>query len=405
MINNSKSYLGPMLWFTGVVEDIDDPKELGRVKVRCYGYHSADVNDIPTAELPWAICISPITSAAMSGIGEGTTGLLQGSWVVGFWRDGETAQDPVILGSIPSVSFKRKLKYGEGFVDPDGEQPRQDGIADIPAMATTSFEDSQFFIKKKNLRQTAVEKAAAPDMSMISGETTTERGTWDCNDPETDIAPLYPANHVKEYESGHIVEFDDTKDKERISTMHKSGTYHEINATGDNTVVVTGNNYDVVFKDNNIYVKGNCHLTVDKDLHTLVKGNYHLEVEKNYTVNVKGSHHEKIGKNYFTDVGQEMFTNVTEDRTLQVGKNELREIELDTKSVVKGTSRTIIRKKQITKVKETSTYLTKGNVRHASTASQMSLESKGNMRINTKSNMSGKASGTITMDGTAIYLN
>ena len=32
------------LWFTGVVEDRDDPDKLGRVRVRCVGYHTDDVN-------------------------------------------------------------------------------------------------------------------------------------------------------------------------------------------------------------------------------------------------------------------------------------------------------------------------------------------------------------------------
>ena len=41
------------IWFTGVVEDRDDPDKLGRVRVRCVGYHTEDTNKIPTADLPW----------------------------------------------------------------------------------------------------------------------------------------------------------------------------------------------------------------------------------------------------------------------------------------------------------------------------------------------------------------
>ena len=36
------------IWFTGVVEDRDDPDKLGRVRVRCVGYHTDDVTKIPT---------------------------------------------------------------------------------------------------------------------------------------------------------------------------------------------------------------------------------------------------------------------------------------------------------------------------------------------------------------------
>ena len=62
-------------WFTGVVEDINDPSEMGRVRVRCFGYHSADRNEIPTTSLPFAHVMMPITSASCSGIGESATGI------------------------------------------------------------------------------------------------------------------------------------------------------------------------------------------------------------------------------------------------------------------------------------------------------------------------------------------
>ena len=34
-------------WFIGVVEDRNDPKKAGRVRVRCLGYHNADTQKIP----------------------------------------------------------------------------------------------------------------------------------------------------------------------------------------------------------------------------------------------------------------------------------------------------------------------------------------------------------------------
>ena len=41
------------------------------------------------------------TSASKAGVGS-THALLVGSWVVGFFRDGRSAQDPIIIGSIPT---------------------------------------------------------------------------------------------------------------------------------------------------------------------------------------------------------------------------------------------------------------------------------------------------------------
>ena len=57
-------------WFVGVVEDRNDPKTLGRLRVRALGYHTEDLNKIPTKELPWAHVMNPITSATVSGVGQ-----------------------------------------------------------------------------------------------------------------------------------------------------------------------------------------------------------------------------------------------------------------------------------------------------------------------------------------------
>lgn len=109
--------LSDFVWWYGVVEDRKDPLYLGRVKVRCIGFHTDDKDEIPTDELPWAQVISPITSASISGIGTTPIGLVEGSHVFGFFRDGREGQEPVVLGScigIPSIISNRN----KGFFDP-----------------------------------------------------------------------------------------------------------------------------------------------------------------------------------------------------------------------------------------------------------------------------------------------
>jgi hypothetical protein len=86
-------------WYTGIIEDIDDPLNLNRVRVRCIGFHSMDTSVITTADLPWATVIMPVTSASIKGNG-GNHHLEVGSWVVGFFRDGSSAQDPMVMGSV-----------------------------------------------------------------------------------------------------------------------------------------------------------------------------------------------------------------------------------------------------------------------------------------------------------------
>lgn len=96
----SDDFIGQQFtWYTGIIEDINDPLNLNRVRVRCIGFHSMDKNVITTADLPWATVIMPVTSASIKGNG-GNHHLEVGSWVVGFFRDGSSAQDPMVMGSV-----------------------------------------------------------------------------------------------------------------------------------------------------------------------------------------------------------------------------------------------------------------------------------------------------------------
>ena len=113
------------IWFVGVVEDRSDPKTLGRLRVRCLGYHDEDLLKLPTSDLPWAHVMNPITSATVSGLGQSPLGAVEGSWVVGFFQDGADAQIPIIIGTLPGVPSELPTKIkseggkfaGKGFQD------------------------------------------------------------------------------------------------------------------------------------------------------------------------------------------------------------------------------------------------------------------------------------------------
>ena len=87
-------------WWIGVVEDRMDPLKLGRVRVRILGYHLDNKAVLPTEDLPWALPMQPITSAAISGVGSAPVGPVEGTWVLGFFADGKDCQQPVIMGTI-----------------------------------------------------------------------------------------------------------------------------------------------------------------------------------------------------------------------------------------------------------------------------------------------------------------
>ena len=92
---------GGFYWFMGVVEDRKDPEALGRCRIRVAGYHTADKLVLPTEDLPWAMPLMPITSASMSGVGHAPVGPVEGTWVLGFFLDGDDCQIPVMLGTFP----------------------------------------------------------------------------------------------------------------------------------------------------------------------------------------------------------------------------------------------------------------------------------------------------------------
>ena len=91
------------IWFVGVVEDRADPERIGRVRVRCLGFHTEDKTSLPTEDLPWAHVMHPVTDPSMQGLGNTPSFLVEGSWVVGFFRDAQEKQQPVIIGSLPGT--------------------------------------------------------------------------------------------------------------------------------------------------------------------------------------------------------------------------------------------------------------------------------------------------------------
>jgi len=114
------------VWWQGVVEDRHDPLYLGRCRIRVLGWHSEDKNDQPTVSLPWAYPVAPITSASQTGVGTSPLGPVEGTWVIGFYRDGEAGQEPMFfgtLGGIPELDAKGvnndgTTVGGQGFLDP-----------------------------------------------------------------------------------------------------------------------------------------------------------------------------------------------------------------------------------------------------------------------------------------------
>lgn len=107
-----------MNFYMAEVRDIEnDPSKSGRVKVRIYNTQN-DERSIADEDLPWAVPLQPVTSAAYNRIGVAPHGLLVGSRVVvAFMSDDSAEQYPVIFGSF-SRAFKPTVKGVQSSPDP-----------------------------------------------------------------------------------------------------------------------------------------------------------------------------------------------------------------------------------------------------------------------------------------------
>jgi len=299
-------------WFVGVVEDRQDPQTLGRLRVRCLGYHTENLDKLPTSDLPWAHVMNPITSATVSGLGQTPLGAVEGTWVVGFFQDGSDAQQPIIIGTLPGVpSELPDIDSNKGFQDAvNGVYPKYKET-DVNRLAVNAKSvdssgrsadvetnpHSTLTIRKAD-RTKSIGRADFNEvqafMSDLDNQTLSGDDGTAFSEPETPYNATYPHNHVYESESGHIREIDDTPGAERIHERHASGTGYEIHPDGSKVTRVKKDNYDLVTGDDFAHIKGNSSTTVDGGVRVFVNAdastddhNYTIEVGNNANVNIQ----------------------------------------------------------------------------------------------------------------------
>lgn len=258
MHKNNKLGYDPFVWWTGVVEDRQDPLKIGRCRVRIIGTHTDDKTILPTASLPWAHPLQPINNPNSYTPKEG-------DMVVGFFMDSIDGQFPIMFGLVPGIATKKAIPK-KGFYD-DRSQQELDKAPVKPDEKPTNY--------PRNLDEPTTSRLARNedlDKTIVQTKKDNKFGF----EPNPYYNAVYPYNNVYESESGHVMEFDDTKDAERIHLYHRSGSYIEWGPNGDRSERIEKNKYTVVAGDDKIYVKG--------DVDIVVLGSATVTVAKNATV-------------------------------------------------------------------------------------------------------------------------
>jgi len=211
-MKNLDQFIGSQFtWFIGSVVDIDDPLLSNRVKVMPYGFYDETIDK---KHLNWSTVMMPNTSSSFKGFGSNHE-LMVGSWVVGFFRDGPSAQDAIILGSIASST---------------------DGTIDIPTEA------------QLNPPTNKVHKTEAGHLMEVDNTSGAER------------------IHIK-HTSGTYILMHPNGDIEHNNKNHTKIT------TGDDTVTITGNSNVTINGDCNLTVGGNYKADVTGNIDLNAGGN------------------------------------------------------------------------------------------------------------------------------------
>lgn len=261
----------PQVQFRARVVDRNDPMGLGRVRIRALGFHTDDVEQLPTDALPWSTVVYPPSATPVispPGIGD---------WVVGHFSDGQNAQQPMVTGMTPTQG-------GGGYADDLGDDgPSPLASRPSPAVSNSAGPDGV------GTTQTSEPAAAAtgagtpgaatgakpPGIANAEADAKTgipdgAGGTMD--EPTSSYAAVYPYNQAQVSESGHSLEIDDTPGAERVDVRHRTGSGMEFNPGGDMNVKVINNKNEFITGNLIQSVTGGQILSVGQGLNVQTSG-------------------------------------------------------------------------------------------------------------------------------------
>lgn len=139
--------------------------------------------------------------------------------------------------------------------------------------------------------------------------------------PKISFGGVYPFNHVIETESGHVIEYDDTPNKERIHQYHRKGTFTEIDENGTEVHRIVGDSYTIVDRNGCIYITGEGNLTVDGNINILCRSDANIKVDGDTTMDFGGNLDIKVANNMNVSVGGQYTVWSQGNANFQTGSN------------------------------------------------------------------------------------
>jgi GH24 family phage-related lysozyme (muramidase) len=213
-------------------------------------------------------------------------------------------KDLFLKNGIPTVSGD--LKPTQNEKPPVGSTPSANGLSNGGAAVSLGFKDpkgkyplylnepdTNKLARHEDIKKTIVRKKELARYKQVE---TAQGKKWDQS--PIPYNSTYPYNHVFMTESGHVMEFDDTENSERVHVYHKSGTFEEIDANGTKVTRIIGDKYEILERNGHLYIKGSADVTIDGDHNVKINNALNIDVVGNVNINVNGNMNVDVAGSY-----------------------------------------------------------------------------------------------------------
>lgn len=307
----------------GVVEDNKDPLKQSRVRVRIFGQCTKDneftqktdtFSTVKSSELPWLEVIGDTSFGLIGGVGLSST-LKQGTWVylVGNHDD---PNKMLVIGVITGISKLRpKYKDGEGFNDVDGIFPfdSRTDETDNNRLSTGENLDSEHYDVNTSVHnnKNTIHKKINDTLDSVTAVDGVSGASVSQTEPlSTNNLTEYPHCSVLETESGHVIEYDDTKNNERIRLYHTSGSYFEMKPDG--SIVqksVSGTNHFIAVGDIQEHVALGVKRYIEQNLEEIIQMSVKRNIKENLREHINGNLDLTVDGNLTWNIGGNVMIN------------------------------------------------------------------------------------------------